>query len=134
VTILLITHEMEVVKRICDHVAVLEAGKIVEQGRVVDLAADPASRIARSFFPQFSQEARRSGATRVVVSVGADADLTRLLVALEESYNVRTSVVGGSLEHVGDIRQGQFTLDLQDGRTGEAVAWLQASHPGARVL
>jgi D-methionine transport system ATP-binding protein len=125
ITILLITHEMEVVKRICDQVAVLEGGNIVEQGRVTDLASNPESRIARSFFPQFTHESRMAGAIRVVVPVGADADLT---------HGVRTNVVGGSLEHVGDTRQGQFTLDLQQGRMGEAIGWLQASHPGATVL
>lgn len=134
VTILLITHEMEVVKRICDQVAVLEGGRIVEQGRVSELAANPTSRIAHSFFPQFTNETRASGSMRIVVPVGADADLTRILVALEDRYDVRTNVVGGSLEQVGDKRQGQFTLDLANGRTAEAIQWLQASHPGAQVL
>ena len=134
VTILLITHEMEVVKRICDQVSILESGQVVEQGRVTELAANPASRIARSFFPQFTGEQRAAGTIRVVVPVGADADLTQLLVTLTDRYDVRANVVGGTLEHVGDARQGQFTLDLQDGRTADAVGWLQASHPGAQVL
>jgi D-methionine transport system ATP-binding protein len=42
-TILLITHEMSVVKQICDSVAVLHGGRIVEQGRVADLIAQPQS-------------------------------------------------------------------------------------------
>ncbi|MFC2049357.1 methionine ABC transporter ATP-binding protein [Chlamydiota bacterium] len=40
-TIVLITHEMEVIKQICTHVAVLEAGEIVEQGTTADLFATP---------------------------------------------------------------------------------------------
>src|ERR1700722_4443387 len=40
-TIVLITHEMEVIKQICTHVAVLEHGEIVEQGRTVDLFSTP---------------------------------------------------------------------------------------------
>ena len=50
-----------------DQVAVLEAGRVVEQGRVSELAADPASRIARSFFPQFTGETRAADATRSCV-------------------------------------------------------------------
>lgn len=41
VTIVLITHEMEVIKRICNRVAVMERGRIVEQGNVADVFADP---------------------------------------------------------------------------------------------
>ena len=48
-TILLITHEMAVVQEICDRVAVLERGRIVEQGSVFDLFTAPAHPVTRSF-------------------------------------------------------------------------------------
>lgn len=48
-TILLITHEMEVIKRICDKVAVIEQGVLVEQGSVSEIFADPKTEIARKF-------------------------------------------------------------------------------------
>ncbi|MEN6523853.1 MAG: ATP-binding cassette domain-containing protein, partial [Anaerolineaceae bacterium] len=50
-TILLITHEMEVVRQICDRVAVLKNGKVVESGTLNDLMTQPDSYIARSLFP-----------------------------------------------------------------------------------
>ncbi len=40
-TIVLITHELEVVKAICDHAALLENGRLVESGRLVDLLTAP---------------------------------------------------------------------------------------------
>lgn len=49
ITILLITHEMDVVKRICDKVAVMDKGVVVEQGRVADIFANPATELAQSF-------------------------------------------------------------------------------------
>jgi D-methionine transport system ATP-binding protein len=49
-TILLITHQMEVVRQICHQVAILEAGLVVEQGSVGDLAARPES----VFYPHFT--------------------------------------------------------------------------------
>lgn len=48
-TILLITHEMEVVKTICDRVAVLDQGKIIEQNSVIQLFTRPETDIARYF-------------------------------------------------------------------------------------
>ncbi|MFC5466908.1 methionine ABC transporter ATP-binding protein [Lederbergia graminis] len=49
VTILMITHEMNVIKDICDKVAVIEGGKIVEQGSVMEVFTEPKTEIARSF-------------------------------------------------------------------------------------
>jgi len=48
-TVLLITHEMAVVKAICDRVAVMEAGRIIEQGRVFDVFTRPAQETTRRF-------------------------------------------------------------------------------------
>ena len=49
ITIVLITHEMAVVKRIADRVAVMEDGRIVEEGSVYDLFSDPGTEISRRF-------------------------------------------------------------------------------------
>ncbi len=49
ITIVIITHEMAVVKEICDRVAVMEHGKVVEQGEVFNVFADPQQEITRSF-------------------------------------------------------------------------------------
>ena len=48
-TVVLITHEMGVVKEICDRVAVMEHGRVVEQGEVFNVFADPRQEITRSF-------------------------------------------------------------------------------------
>ena len=48
-TVVLITHEMAVVKEICDRVAVMEHGRVVEQGEVFNVFADPRQEITRSF-------------------------------------------------------------------------------------
>ncbi len=49
VTILLITHQMSVISMICDEVAVMEAGRIVEQGSVLQVFSTPKADITRSF-------------------------------------------------------------------------------------
>ena len=49
ITIVLITHEMAVVKEICDRVAVMEYGRVVEQGEVFTVFAEPKQDITKSF-------------------------------------------------------------------------------------
>ena len=49
ITILLITHEMEVVKRICNQVAVIDKGRLIEQGTVSEIFSNPKTELAQEF-------------------------------------------------------------------------------------
>jgi D-methionine transport system ATP-binding protein len=53
-TIVLITHELEVVKSICDHAASLAHGRLVEAGSIAQLLANPDSSLGRSLLPGYS--------------------------------------------------------------------------------
>ena len=55
-TIVLITHEMHVIKRICHKVAVMEAGEIVEKGTVMDVFHDPKAQITKRFLNQIDDD------------------------------------------------------------------------------
>ncbi|HAZ76886.1 MAG TPA: hypothetical protein DCX28_10655 [Enterobacteriaceae bacterium] len=50
-TIVLITHQLEVVKSLCDHAALLENGELIESGKIADLLATPWSRLRQSLLP-----------------------------------------------------------------------------------
>jgi len=47
-TIVMITHQMDVIKQVCDRVAVLDAGRVVEQGRVIDVFLQPRHEVTRA--------------------------------------------------------------------------------------
>ncbi len=49
ITILIITHEMAVIREICDRVAVIEAGKILEEGTVFDIFSNPQKETTKNF-------------------------------------------------------------------------------------
>jgi D-methionine transport system ATP-binding protein len=53
--VLLITHEMDVVRRICDSVALLDAGRVVERGPLGEVVARPGSRLAAGLLPAFGR-------------------------------------------------------------------------------
>lgn len=56
ITIVLITHEMDVIKQICNKVAVIEKGKIVEEGLVSEIFADPQHSTTKNFLEKASHE------------------------------------------------------------------------------
>ena len=67
VTIVLITHQLEVVKAICDHAALLENGRLIESGSLSELLLIPSSRLRQALLPGDTAEQaflRRIGVTR----------------------------------------------------------------------
>ena len=72
ITIVLITHEMAVVKEICDRVAVMEYGRVVEQGEVFTVFAEPKQDITKSFIHT------TSNLQKVEELIAEDSPVTRL--------------------------------------------------------
>ncbi|MGM9966022.1 MAG: methionine ABC transporter ATP-binding protein [Rummeliibacillus sp.] len=56
-TIVLITHEMHVIRKICHRVAVMEAGKVVEQGNVLEVFQSPKATVTKKFVSQVTETA-----------------------------------------------------------------------------
>ena len=86
ITIVLITHEMSVVKRIADRVAVMEDGRIVEEGSVYDLFSDPGTEISKRFVASSSLLGKIDSLIREnaeLVKIGKGELLVRLIFEKE---------------------------------------------------
>ncbi|HWI60468.1 MAG TPA: ATP-binding cassette domain-containing protein [Symbiobacteriaceae bacterium] len=119
-TILLITHQMDVVKEICDSVAILEKGRLVEQGRVVDLIGTPGSRLHDLFYEPFHASAWRGhvGATLVALTFVGDSTGRPIITSMARACGVDANIIEGAVERVGETRVGRLLLEL----TGESAA------------
>jgi D-methionine transport system ATP-binding protein len=135
-TILLITHEMDVVKRICNRVALLEDGRITEQGAVRELARDPRTRLARALFNTNDTGAAATAAAgdsrRVVIGFDERLSLEALLPGLLRHDGLSVTVVSADVETVGDARIGNVALDLAGSGVEPALAWIRGQ--GGEVL
>ncbi|MEU4690256.1 ATP-binding cassette domain-containing protein [Actinoplanes sp. NPDC023714] len=124
-TILLITHEMTVVKRICTSAAVMRDGRFVESGRVADLLRED-SELARDLFPIEAPTAI-PGSTVIDVTVsGEDADRP-LLAELARRFDSDVRILGGSVETLAATRAGRWRLALPGEDNQEAVDFLRKS-------
>ena len=109
-TILLITHEMEVIRSIADRVAVIDAGRIVEEGPVWSVFADPQSLITRSLLagirPQLPIElaaklSPSAGEEAILrVDIAGDAARRPLLSDLATTIPGSFRLIHGGIDHV----------------------------------
>jgi D-methionine transport system ATP-binding protein len=118
-TVLLITHEMDVVKTVCDSAALMERGRLVESGTVAELIATPGSALAAALFPVAGDP---SGEDRTVVDVTfhGDAAARPVISQLSRTYNIDISILGAAMDTVGGRQVGRMRIELP-GRFEENV-------------
>ncbi|MFH8982620.1 methionine ABC transporter ATP-binding protein [Streptomyces varsoviensis] len=118
-TVLLITHEMDVVKTICDSAALMKGGRVVESGTVSELLATPGSELAAELFPVGGEP---SGPDRTVVDVTfhGEAATQPVISQLSRTYNIDISILGAAMDTVAGKQVGRMRIELP-GRFEENV-------------
>lgn len=146
-TILLITHEMEVIKTICDKVAVIDHGKLVEQGNVEQIFTNPQQEITKGFIQsslnielplvyQNSLSHIDHGNSNPLVKcmLTGNNDQSFVISNLFEKFQVKAKVISAQLEYVGNLSFGVLLLELQGKNINEALAYLENEYSNTEIL
>ena len=141
-TIVLITHEMDVIRRVCDHVAVMDAGRIVEQGAVADVFLHPQHPTTRRFVledEQVDEGEQHDDFAHVPgrilrLTFQGEATYAPLLGSVARDTGVDYSILSGRIDRIKDTPYGQLTLSLIGGDIDAAQARLQAADVHVAVL
>ncbi|GLZ80069.1 methionine import ATP-binding protein MetN [Actinorhabdospora filicis] len=126
-TILLITHELQVVTRICDSAAVLDGGRVTETGRVADLLATPGSALGRQAFDLGDTVTPTATRTADITFTGAEVG-EPVVAALVKRFDLDVSILDAAVQTgTGDdgFTVGRLRVALPDTPVAdEALAWL----------
>ncbi|WP_223489610.1 methionine ABC transporter ATP-binding protein [Pseudomonas sp. A-RE-19] len=141
-TIVLITHEMDVIRRVCDQVAVMDAGKIVEQGSVAEVFLHPKHPTTKRFVQEDEQidesEQRDDFAHvpgRIVrLTFQGEATYAPLLGTVARETGVDYSILAGRIDRIKDVPYGQLTLAVTGGDMEAAFAHFTAADVHMEVL
>ena len=149
-TIVMITHEMAVVKEICDHVAIMEHGQVVEQGEVFSLFADPKQPITQNFIRTTSnlqkiEELIAEGSP--VVQLQPEEVIVRLsyiqknvseplISTLSQRFQISLNIIFADIEIVQDAPIGGTVAILSGEREQitKAMEYLIEKNVGVEVL
>ncbi len=121
ITIFLITHELNVIQRICDRVAVMEKGRIVETGSVVDIFARPKEAMTKQFVRSESRFGIPAKLLQDLLASGQLVNLTFLgesakdpsLATLARRFDVLPSIIAGGIDQLKDQSIGSLLVHLK---------------------
>ncbi|ALS24415.1 methionine ABC transporter ATP-binding protein [Paenibacillus sp. YK5] len=119
ITILLITHEMHVIRSICNRVAVMDGGRIVEEGDVLDVFLKPKHAITREFVGQVSEwpddqfaYAHRGGRLLRIHFVG-ESTYEPVLYEVVRETAATFAILQGTVSRMKNTPYGQLLIELR---------------------
>ena len=150
ITIVVITHEMEVIKQICSRVAVMEHGHVVEVGDTFDIFANPKHSLTRDFIKTTSNLYRIEdmlseqllgldpAEDEVLVRFSYNAKtLTKPLIAMaSRQFDVELNILLASIDRVGDATIGGTVVNIRGAsdRIDRTLQFMKDNQVGVEVI
>ena len=150
ITIVLITHEMAVIKAICDRVAVMEKGHVVEEGKILDIFSHPKQEVTKNFIRSTSSVSQiyemvekndplvaiKENESLIILSYSAGNAGEALISAISRKFNVDANIVFGNVEIIANQAMGSLVViisgELSD--INQAVAYIRDAGVKVEVL
>lgn len=146
-TIVLITHEMHVIRKICHRVAVMEGGRIVELGSVLDVFKNPQQPITKRFVQQVTApeetketadhllERYHSGSVVQLTFIGESAEQP-VITKLIRNYPVTVNILQGKISQTQNGSYGTLFihLDGDENEVNKAVEFIRSQQVGVEVV
>lgn len=149
-TIVIITHQMSVVKEICDRAAVMEQGEVIEQGYVYDLFSNPKTKLTKSFmdtannFGSFFDILDEKGSLADVsdgthiylLTYTGDAAGKALMSEIYKKFTVESNILYGNIDYIKGKPLGKLAVNLtgDKDKIEEAVEYIKNSGVQLEVL
>ena len=120
ITFIIITHEMSVIKEVCNRVGVLENGRLIESGNIIDVCVQPKTETAKKFFgsaeidlnsPIYKSSLKTPGVVIKAGFVGDDSTESYISVMIRK-YNIDVSILSGNIEQINDTLVGGLVMKI----------------------
>lgn len=146
-TIIVITHEMHVIRKICNRVAVMEAGKVVELGDVLEVFKHPKQNVTKRFIEQVTESDETEEIIHLLLTNYSEGRLVKLLFMSEnatqpvisqvaQAHDVALNVLHGSLTQTQNGAYGTLYVQIQgaDEEIEKTIESLRAAKVETEVI
>ena len=147
ITIILITHQMEVIKKICNKAAIMSDGEIIEKGETKEIFLNPKTDLAKEFVGNISHEEFRTeeekkqreennGKLRLRLKYNEDQVNESYITKIIRKYDVEVNILSGFIDKVGDIIVGNLLIEISasEEKAKDIIEWLKKNKIDSEVL
>ncbi|WP_404454107.1 methionine ABC transporter ATP-binding protein [Oceanobacillus kapialis] len=135
-TIILITHEMHVIRKICKHVAVMEKGKVVEQGEVMDVFLHPRQDVTKKFVSQVMGSGEEDEDMESITEAYTEGSILRLhfigettnqslISQLSKNYDVDINILQGKITQTQAGAYGNLIVQVAGAELQEVLKFIE---------
>lgn len=142
ITIVIITHQLEVVKAICDRVAVMNQGRVVEEGLVYDVFTNPKNEYTKKLLEYSSKfelpEALIKNINGPIIEVKyvGETATEPILSNISTKFNVAFNIFHGKIEYIGELPLGILYLTIKGDKDNvtQAIQYLKDNTYSVEVI
>ena len=147
ITIILITHQMEVIKKICNKAAIMSDGQIIEKGETKEIFLNPKTELAKEFVQNISHEEFRTeeeiksreennGKLRLSLKYNEEQVNESYITKIIRKYDVEVNILGGFVDKVGDIIVGNLLIEISasEEKAKDIIEWLKENKIDSEVV
>lgn len=142
ITIVLITHQMEVIKEICNKVAVISDGSLVEQGNTYDVFSNPVSHVTKNFVKDISTEVEEGlyavdeGSKLIKVTFPNDSAGKPIISDIIKKFDLEVNIITGHISRIQGKSYGQLIIALkgEDSLLENAISHLSSQNLVVEVM
>lgn len=113
ITIVMVTHQMEVVKEVCEKITLLEGGKIKAQGRAEELFLKPGVSL-KKFLGENDIDLLPENGINIKIFFQKDSSENALITKMARDTNIDFSIVWGKLERFRESVLGNLVININD--------------------
>lgn len=123
ITIVIITHQMSVVRKVCSHVAIMKEGEVIETGSVSEIFSHPKSSVARELLRQDegdgnTKEQIQSG-KRVRIVFSENSAFQPVIANMILKFREPVNILSADTRNIGGIAKGEMILEFANGSRQE---------------
>ena len=147
ITIILITHQMEVIKKICNKTAIMSDGQIIEKGETKEIFLNPKTDLVKEFVGNISHEEFRTeeekkqreennGKLRLRLKYNEDQVNESYITKIIRKYDVEVNILSGFIDKVGDVIVGNLLIEISasEEKSKDIIEWLKENKIDSEVL
>ncbi len=134
-TVVMITHQMEVVRDACSQVAVINEGKLVELGPVNEIFLNPKSQVTKDFISHIGTDNKAGNGTNIIrwsqeggeyeLSFPSDKQGAPVLSNVAKKFDVEFNIRAAGVQHLTDGDIGKMIVDFTGFQISEALEYLR---------